>query len=56
MQRLPLVIAMSLASATALAQTKVTQDQVVEHYADIAHAVYQDSRITAEELQKKLTH
>lgn len=54
MQRLPLVIAMSLASATALAQTKVTQDQVVEHYADIAHAVYQDSRITAEELQKKI--
>ncbi|GAM58304.1 iron-regulated protein A precursor [Vibrio ishigakensis] len=54
MQRLPLVIAMSLASASALAQTKVTQDQVVEHYADIAHAVYQDSRITAEELQKKI--
>ncbi|WP_261837332.1 imelysin family protein [Vibrio ishigakensis] len=45
---------MSLASASALAQTKVTQDQVVEHYADIAHAVYQDSRITAEELQKKI--
>ncbi|GAM74402.1 iron-regulated protein A precursor [Vibrio ishigakensis] len=56
MQRLPLVIAMSLASTSALAQTKVTQDQVVEHYADIAHAVYQDSRITAEELQKKSTH
>lgn len=54
MQRLPLVIAMSLASASALAQTNVTQDQVVEHYADIAHAVYQDSRITAEELQKKI--
>ncbi len=27
-----------------------TQAQVVEHYADIAHAVYADSRVTAQQL------
>lgn len=53
-RRLPLVIAMSLASTSVLAQTKVTEAQVVEHYADIAHAVYQDSRISAQELQQKI--
>ncbi|GIA44240.1 iron-regulated protein A, putative [Vibrio cholerae] len=31
-----------------------TQAQVVEHYADIAHAVYADSRVTAQQLQKTI--
>lgn len=31
-----------------------TQAQVVEHYADIAYAVYADSRVTAQQLQKTI--
>lgn len=42
---------------SACAQTStpaVTQDQVVEHYADIAHAVYSDALIAAQDLDKAI--
>ncbi|RAH28511.1 peptidase, partial [Vibrio vulnificus] len=31
----------------------VTNQQVVEHYADVAHAVFADSLTTAQQLEKK---
>lgn len=34
--------------------TEVTKQQVVEHYADIAHAVFSDSLITAKTLEQKI--
>lgn len=40
----------SLLFASASSFAAVTQDQVVEHYADIAHAVFADSVITAKAL------
>ncbi|WP_070965371.1 imelysin family protein [Vibrio sonorensis] len=42
-----------LASSSAFA-AKVTKDQVVEHYADIAHAVFSDSLTTAKVLEDKI--
>ncbi|MFH7566117.1 imelysin family protein [Oceanimonas smirnovii] len=42
---------------SACAQTStpaITQDQVVEHYADIAHAVYSDALIAAQDLDKAI--
>lgn len=44
--------AMALASATSFAA--VTQQQVVENYADIAHAVFADSLTTAQKLEKSI--
>ena len=42
-----------LASSSAFA-AKVTQEQVVEHYADVAHAVFEDSLVTAKQLEKTI--
>ncbi|KGK14920.1 imelysin family protein [Vibrio navarrensis] len=42
-----------LTSGSALA-VNVTQQQVVEHYADIAHAVFADSLTTAQVLERKV--
>lgn len=42
-----------LTSGSALA-ANVTQQQVVEHYADIAHAVFADSLTTAQVLERKV--
>ena len=44
----------TLSSTFALAAPTVTSEQVVTHYADLAHAVYQDSRITAQALQNQV--
>jgi putative iron-regulated protein len=42
-----------LASSSVFA-ANVTQEQVVEHYADIAHAVFEDSVITAKKLDQSI--
>ncbi|MCK6264113.1 peptidase [Vibrio sp. ZSDE26] len=42
-----------LASTSTFA-AKVTQEQVVEHYADVAHAVYADALITAKALDQSI--
>lgn len=47
-------IAASLALASAASMAAVTQQQVVENYADIAHAVFADSLSTAKGLEKSL--
>ncbi len=44
----------SLIFASASSFAAVTQDQVVEHYADIAHAVFADSVITAKALNSSI--
>ncbi|MEZ8517138.1 imelysin family protein [Vibrio cyclitrophicus] len=44
----------SLIFASASTFAAVTQDQVVEHYADIAHAVFADSVITAKALNSSI--
>lgn len=44
----------SLLFASASSFAAVTQDQVVEHYADIAHAVFADSVITAKALNSSI--
>lgn len=44
----------SLLLASASSFAAVTQDQVVEHYADIAHAVFSDSVITAKALNSSI--
>ena len=44
----------SLLFASASSFAAVTQDQVVEHYADIAHAVFSDSVITAKALNSSI--
>lgn len=45
----------SLAMVTSLANAKtVTEAQVVEHYADIAHAVFSDALTTAKQLDAKI--
>ncbi|NOH83939.1 peptidase [Vibrio sp. 03-59-1] len=44
-------IASSLLLASGSTFAAVTKDQVVEHYADIAHAVFEDSVITAKTLE-----
>jgi len=47
-------IAASLALASAASMAAVTQQQVVENYADIAHAVFADSLSTAKGLEKSV--
>ncbi|EMP93020.1 iron-regulated protein A, putative [Vibrio cholerae] len=49
------ILASLTLSASASFAAAPTQAQVVEHYADIAHAVYADSRVTAQQLQKTST-
>jgi len=44
----------SLLLASASSFAAVTQDQVVEHYADIAHAVFSDSVVTAKALNSSI--
>ncbi|MGO2321013.1 MAG: imelysin family protein, partial [Vibrio toranzoniae] len=44
----------SLIFASASSFAAVTQDQVVEHYADIAHAVFADSVVTAKALNSSI--
>ncbi|GAL11976.1 iron-regulated protein A precursor [Vibrio astriarenae] len=51
---LTLAIVACLAAPLSFAKTTITEQQVVEHYADLAHAVYQDSRITAQTLQQQI--
>ncbi|CAK3585510.1 putative iron-regulated protein [Vibrio crassostreae] len=48
------VVTSSLIFASASSFAAVTQDQVVEHYADIAHAVFADSVITAKALNSSI--
>tara|TARA_Y100001960_G_scaffold322602_1_gene399401 strand:- start:2569 stop:3831 length:1263 start_codon:yes stop_codon:yes gene_type:complete len=53
------LLANSVAASLVLASSsvfaaKVTQEQVVEHYADIAHAVFEDSLTTAKKLDKSI--
>ncbi|MDA0126563.1 peptidase [Vibrio sp. MarTm2] len=53
------LLAQSVAASLVLASSsvfaaKVTQEQVVEHYADIAHAVFEDSLTTAKKLDKSI--
>lgn len=53
------LLAQSVAASLVLASSsvfaaKVTQEQVVEHYADIAHAVFEDSLTTAKNLDKSI--
>lgn len=51
---LTLAIVACLAAPLSFAKTTITEQQVVEHYAELAHAVYQDSRITAQTLQQQI--
>ncbi|MGL6260409.1 imelysin family protein [Vibrio sp. WXL103] len=53
-QNTKLVALACCAAPFAFAETTVTEQQVVEHYADLAHAVYQDSRITAQSLRQQI--
>ena len=47
-------IAASLALSSAASFAAVTQDQVVEHYADVAHAVFADALVTAKNLNQSI--
>lgn len=47
-------LAASLTLASAASMAAITQQQVVENYADIAHAVFADSLSTAKELEKSV--
>ncbi|MGF1770898.1 peptidase [Vibrio wakamikoensis] len=47
-------IAASFLITSTSAFSAVTKDQVVEHYADLAHAVFTDARITAQELDTSI--
>ncbi|XHF86641.1 imelysin family protein [Vibrio sp. HN007] len=51
---MPFTVAIALNSGVAFAASTVTQQQVVEHYTDIAHSVYSDALFTAKELDKSL--
>src|SRR5690554_408496 len=42
------------AEQTAVARSVVTQQQVVAHYADLAHATYKDSLVTAQALKQAI--
>ncbi|QEA40798.1 peptidase [Pistricoccus aurantiacus] len=48
----PLVISLASLSSLSFAQDDVSPQAVVEHYADIAHANYQDALVTAKELDQ----
>ncbi|MDG3088220.1 imelysin family protein [Vibrio hannami] len=50
----PVTMAIALNSGAAFAATKVTQQQVVEHYTDIAHAVFSDALGTAKALDTSI--
>lgn len=41
-------------SGLAQAANEVTKKQVVEHYADLAHAIYADALISAKQLEKSI--
>ncbi|QXO18627.1 MULTISPECIES: imelysin family protein [Vibrio] len=47
-------IAASLALSSAASFAAVSQDQVVEHYADVAHAVFADALVTAKKLNQSI--
>jgi uncharacterized iron-regulated protein len=47
-------IAASFLITSTSAFSTVTKDQVVEHYADLAHAVFMDASITAQELDTSI--
>ncbi|PML38812.1 peptidase [Vibrio breoganii] len=51
-RRITLLSSLALTATSSFAA--VTEQQVVEHYADLAHAVYEDSLITARVLETKI--
>ncbi|GEA61481.1 imelysin family protein [Vibrio comitans] len=51
-RRITLLSSLALTATSSFAA--VTEQQVVEHYADLAHAVYEDSLITAKVLETKI--
>jgi len=50
----PSMVASMVLASTSVFAGNVTQDQVVEHYADIAHAVFSDSVTTAKSLEQSI--
>ncbi|MDA9555895.1 peptidase [Vibrio sp.] len=48
------LLALTIVGCASTEPSQVTKEQVVEHYADIAHAVYQDSLTTAEQLDQAI--
>ena len=50
----PSMVASMVLASTSVFAGNVTQDEVVEHYADIAHAVFSDSVTTAKSLEQSI--